>query len=53
MKEEHVDYFAKEIQRKLEQLPRGIEGNSPMESLKETCLEIRILKDAKEHFENN
>jgi len=47
---EHVNYFNEEIQSKLEQLPRAIEGNSSEKELKRICREIRILKDAREYF---
>gem|GEM_PF-1321447 len=47
---EHVNYFNEEIQSKLEQLPRAIEGNSSKKELKRICREIRILKDAREYF---
>jgi hypothetical protein len=50
MNEEHVKYFDKQIQAKLEQLPRAIEGKAPMKRLHKICLELRILKDAREHF---
>ena len=50
MTAEHVAYFDKLIQRKLEQLPRTIEGKAPVEVLNEICQELRILKDAREAF---
>ena len=50
MNEEHVKYFDKQIQAKLEQFPRAIEGKAPIEVLNKICLELRILKDAREHF---
>tara|TARA_R110000803_G_scaffold76454_1_gene141086 strand:+ start:20403 stop:20570 length:168 start_codon:yes stop_codon:yes gene_type:complete len=50
MNKEHVAYFDKLIQQKLEGLPRAIEGKAPIERLEEICLQLRILKDAKEHF---
>ncbi len=50
MNTEHVAYFDKLIQQKLESLPRAIEGKAPVEKLEEICLQIRILKDAREHF---
>jgi len=50
MNEEHVVYFDKEIQSKLEQFPRAIEGKESIEALNKMCLELRILKDAREHF---
>lgn len=50
MNTEHVAYFDKLIQQKLECLPRAIEGKAPIERLEEICLQLRILKDAREHF---
>lgn len=50
--ENHVKYFEKEIQSKLEQLPRAIQGKAPMSRLEKICEEIKILKEAKEHFEH-
>lgn len=50
MNKEHVAYFDKLIQDKIEQLPRAIEGKAPLERLEEICMQLRILKDAKEHF---
>lgn len=46
----HVAYFDKLIQQKLESLPRAIEGGVPIERLKEICLQLRILKDARGYF---
>ena len=50
MNEEHVKYFDKQIQSKLEQFPRAIEGKLNRKGLDKICLELRILKDAREHF---
>jgi len=50
MNTEHIKYFDKLIQRKLEQLPRAVEGKAPIEELEKICQEIRILRDAKERF---
>ena len=50
MNEEHVKYFDKQIQAKLEQFPRAIEGKLNRKGLDKICLELRILKDAREHF---
>ena len=50
MNTEHVAYFDRLIQGKLEQLPRAIEGKAPSERLEKICQELRMLKDAKEHF---
>ena len=50
MNTEHVAYFDKLIQQKLKCLPRAIEGKAPIERLEEICLQLRILKDAREHF---
>lgn len=46
----HVEYFEKEIQSKLEQLPRAIAGNAPRDELDRICIELQILRDAKDHF---
>lgn len=51
MSKKHVTYLDKLIQQKLEAIPRAIEGNAPIERLKEDCSELRVLKDAKECFE--
>lgn len=53
MNNKHVAYFDKLIQQKLEGLPRAIEGKAPIERLEEICLQLRILKDAKEYFMYN
>jgi len=50
MSEEHVKYFDAQIQSTLEQLSRAIEGKVIRRDLDKICLEIRILKDAREHF---
>ena len=44
---EHVKYFDKQIQAKLEQFPRAIEGKVPVKELNKRCVELRILKDAR------
>ena len=49
---EHIKYFEKEIQSKLEQLPRAIRGNAPKEDIDRILLEMDILKDAMQEFEN-
>jgi len=45
---EHIEYFDKLIQNKLEQLPRAIKGEAPKEHLYKILKEIDFLKDAKE-----
>ena len=50
MNTEQIAYFDKLIQNKLEQLPRAIEGKSPIEVLEKICQELRMLKDAKEQL---
>jgi hypothetical protein len=49
MSKKYVKYFDKEIQGKLEQFPRAIEGKASMKVLKKICLELRILKDARDY----
>ena len=46
--DEHIKYLESQIQSKLNSLPRAIQGNSPMERLKEISEEIRIIKEIKE-----
>ena len=53
MNEAHVKYFNTQIQDKLEQFPRAVEGKAPIKLLLKICLELRILKDAREHFSSN
>ena len=50
MNTEQIAYFDKLIQNKLEQLPRAIEGKSPIEVLEKICQELRMLKYAKEQL---
>jgi hypothetical protein len=50
MNTDPVAYFDILIQKKLEQLPRAIEGKMPIDGLRKICQELRILKDAREHF---
>ena len=47
---DHIKYFEKQIQNKLEQLPRAIKGDAPREVLDKILQELDILKDAKEAF---
>ena len=50
METEQIAYFDKLIQQKLENLPRAIEGKSPIERLEKICRELRWLKEAKEQL---
>ena len=52
-KEERIAFIDELIQERLEVFPRAIEGKAPTEKLKEICREIRILREAKEHFLNS
>ena len=50
MNEKHIKYFDKEIQNKLEQIPRAITGGASKKVLRKICLELQILKDARALF---
>jgi hypothetical protein len=50
MKLKKVDFFDKLIQQKLEQLPRAIEGKANQKVLNKICIELRILKDARDIY---
>lgn len=46
---EYKEYLDKEILNKYKQFPRAIEGNASKEVLEKLCLDIEILKIAKEN----
>lgn len=50
---EYNEYLDKEILNKYKQFPRAIEGKAPKEVLEKICLDIEILKIAKDNFNSS
>jgi hypothetical protein len=50
MKLKKVEFFNKLIQQKLEQLPRAIEGKANQKVLNQICIELQILKNARDIY---
>lgn len=52
MVNEKIALLEKLIQRKLECLPRAIEGNAPVENLKHICNDLSLLREILEIVSN-
>jgi hypothetical protein len=52
MKEEAIEYIEDQIQKKLESLPRAVQGETPYPILQQKVRDIEVLKFIKEKLEN-